>query len=166
MRRVTIPRLSLIFIPLVIMLESMASTSTKLTNKFKRSRGPPPVPEKDIYLAKPPAPYASSAYSQSTASISTSISQNLTPSSSRTNQTPSPQIQDPPTSSSRSMKSFRRAIAKLPTKLPPMPKRPNFASMTTSSTVMQEQPTPDYGDDNISLPWNISVSHRLQFYGS
>ncbi|KAF9517418.1 hypothetical protein BS47DRAFT_532195 [Hydnum rufescens UP504] len=94
------------------MLDSVASTSSKFASRFKRDRGPPPVPEKDVYLPKPSSttPYASSSFSSSSVSFSTSFIQATTSESAASSHAPS--LPHHPLVSSRSMKSLRRAIAK------------------------------------------------------
>ena len=131
----------------------MASVGGKILRKLRGA--PPQVPEKDdMYLARPYMPYASSSFTQSSLSISNiSFVPEESPMSHRKDQPPSPSVHEKP-SSSRSIKSIQRAIAKIS----PLSKRPSFASLATTSTV----PAPSgEGDDNISLPWNIKVGKIL-----
>lgn len=155
-----------------------ANSSTRLNGFFRRDR-PPPVPEKDVFLSpKPPAsavPYASSSASLSTTSLSaSSMIRSLSPRSNMVHDVPSftpspndnqqvPPHQPPPpypggsiSSGRGGLSSFRKAIARIPgsTSLTKAPSTSSTSSLKSSSPQLSSDGT---GDENISLPWNISV---------
>jgi hypothetical protein len=136
---------------------------------FRRDR-PPPVPEKDVFLSPAaPGPYASSSFSRSATSVATSsVIRSMSPRSGTLDSThytthPPPSaspvsVSKQNSSPARGMSILRAAIAKIPTKMPSLPKRPSNVSLATTSVAEStEDPIDDQGDDNISLPWNINV---------
>lgn len=152
------------------MPHAMTSTGSKF-NIFKRDR-PPPVPEKDVYLSPAvPGPYSYSSFSRSTASVATSsVVRSISPrsgtldSSHGTAQLPSSASSSKQNGASpaRGISTLRKAIAKIPTKIPPLPRRPSNVSLATTAVAPSLQgPIDDHGDDNISLPWNIHVRSAL-----
>lgn len=123
---------------------------------FKRSDHAPPVPEKDQHLMSPPMPYASSSFSMSSTSISASSTAQSISHSMKSRSHASSPSQNSGSTSGGASKSWRKAIAKLPS----LTKRPSFASVSSHVSQSEDDPNDQGGDSSISAPWNISVCIR------
>lgn len=153
---------------------AMTTTGSKF-NLFRKDR-PPPVPEKDVFLSPTPVhgPYASSSFSRSTASISASSGfRSMSPRSATLDPMhgapPMPSSSQPPVARQNSaptparggsMMSLRKALSRIPGKMPQLNKRPSNVSLSTNQSDLPQDRGDDHGDDNITLPWNINVRLR------